>query len=117
MRGVVQLVRTLPCHRPPVKNRSGSRCFLEEFSLTFAQPASPKLERLPVTQEAAGSSPVAPANSSTVTLYLLSKGIAAALLPHYRLTGHRVIGDLWTMVYLWLLVETNPAGHSERAWP
>jgi len=71
-------VRTLPCHRLPA-HRSRIRCFFSHqiFSPTilptFAQTASLKSERLPVTQEAAGSSPVAPANSSNRRRLCLSK--------------------------------------------
>ena len=43
-----------------------------------------QLVRTAVTQEAAGSSPVAPAKCSTEHLYLLSKRVGAALLPHCR---------------------------------
>jgi hypothetical protein len=63
-------VRTLPCHRLTTYNRSGIRRFLGQHTISHPIPSyirqellHSKLERLPVTQEAADSSPVAPANS------------------------------------------------------
>ena len=59
------------------------RAYLLPANLTFAQADSLKLERLPVTREAAGSSPVAPAKPSTRTPIVLcqSHGSIVSALP------------------------------------